>query len=502
MENTVYNVLQNEVDFYRENQSVVDQELRALISDNEQLSRQVKMLLKERLEHEGQDVDYTKELEDMRQQINLIAKERDSMNLLWQTSQKTIEALENELRTYQGSDKGDKQDIKEENRSLELKLDTALRDYIELETKYKELQTKNNMVEKDLANREKEINTYKERGKHFEEKLEHIGKDLEENRINLAVERKNNENLNSQVAALQKECTEKAKKEAEAKSKVAEALQLFDLVSNEKNELQKRVTKITGEMSQLKQTLARVKQDTEASYRKELDELREKYNEKVTDMLGHMRHLDTELVEKGVLLNRTLRENKILQASYESYLKQQKHELKSVDPKLAVAEQRLEAVFQELVASERRNIQLVCENQSLTIDIQRVQDVHTREIKRRDWEEKLLKSQCNELKIQVEHLQKSLEETHGMISKLQTMLTSRSELSQKMVSTKEEELTELHKHLENQMELSKKWKESYVEMTAKLKKRIEELLNENKELRSMLKLPSLGSSNQEESSNS
>lgn len=46
-----------------------------------------------------------------------------------------------------------------------------------------------------------------------------------------------------------------------------------------------------------------------------------------------------------------------------------------------------------------------------------------------------------------------------------------------------------------------RWKESYVEMTAKLKKRMEELLNENKELRSMLKMP-LGSSNQEESSNS
>lgn len=60
-------------------------------------------------------------------------------------------------------------------------------------------------------------------------------------------------------------------------------------------------------MTQLKQTLARVKQDTEASYRKELDELREKYNEKVADMLGHIRHLDTELVEKGVLLSRTLR---------------------------------------------------------------------------------------------------------------------------------------------------------------------------------------------------
>lgn len=50
------------------------------------------------------------------------------------------------------------------------------------------------------------------------------------------------------------------------------------------------------------------------------------------------------------------------------------------------------------IASERRNIQLVCENQSLTIDIQRIQDVHAREIKRRSWEEKLLSSQCNELK--------------------------------------------------------------------------------------------------------
>lgn len=50
------------------------------------------------------------------------------------------------------------------------------------------------------------------------------------------------------------------------------------------------------------------------------------------------------------------------------------------------------------VSSERRNIQLVCEKQCLVIDIQRIQDVHTRETKRRDWEEQLLKTQCDELK--------------------------------------------------------------------------------------------------------
>lgn len=39
----------------------------------------------------------------------------------------------------------------------------------------------------------------------------------------------------------------------------------------------------------------------------------------------------------------------MLQETHEEYLKQHKENLKSVDPKLAVAEQRLEAMFQELV---------------------------------------------------------------------------------------------------------------------------------------------------------
>lgn len=50
------------------------------------------------------------------------------------------------------------------------------------------------------------------------------------------------------------------------------------------------------------------------------------------------------------------------------------------------------------MASERRNIQLVCEKQSLTMDIQRIQDTHTREIKRRDWEENLMRTRIDELK--------------------------------------------------------------------------------------------------------
>lgn len=49
------------------------------------------------------------------------------------------------------------------------------------------------------------------------------------------------------------------------------------------------------------------------------------------------------------------RENKVLQQENEDYLKQQKDNLQAVDPKLALAEQRLEAMFQELVSLYNNN---------------------------------------------------------------------------------------------------------------------------------------------------
>lgn len=58
---------------------------------------------------------------------------------------------------------------------------------------------------------------------------------------------------------------------------------------------------------QLKVTLSNVRQDVETVCRKEVEDLKDKYNEKLTDMLEHIRHLDGELSEKGLLLNKSIR---------------------------------------------------------------------------------------------------------------------------------------------------------------------------------------------------
>lgn len=63
----------------------------------------------------------------------------------------------------------------------------------------------------------------------------------------------------------------------------------------------------TEELRIVQDKLSKVRNDVESKYRAELEEVKDKYNEKVTDMLQHIRNLDTELVEKGLLLNKMIR---------------------------------------------------------------------------------------------------------------------------------------------------------------------------------------------------
>lgn len=113
------------------------------------------------------------------------------------------------------------QNTHEERRDQDLKLQTALADYIELEARYKELYTKHSTLENEQKVKEKEITSYKERGKEINDKIHALEKVLEEFKINLAVEKKNSESLQTQLSVLQKDIVKRAKKETEAKSKVS-----------------------------------------------------------------------------------------------------------------------------------------------------------------------------------------------------------------------------------------------------------------------------------------
>lgn len=62
--------------FFQQNQTAVEQEIRTLIADNQQLSQQVASLLKEKLQHarDHQENGSGKELEELKRQVSLLAK--------------------------------------------------------------------------------------------------------------------------------------------------------------------------------------------------------------------------------------------------------------------------------------------------------------------------------------------------------------------------------------------------------------------------------------------
>lgn len=111
-------------------------------------------------------------------------------------------------------------------RDLQLKLETALTDYVELEAKYKEVNIKCNTLENEIKTKEKEITSFKEKYKQLESKVSEVTETLEEYKINLAAEKKNNEEIKTQLHLTLKESADKVKREVEAKAKVKNKIML------------------------------------------------------------------------------------------------------------------------------------------------------------------------------------------------------------------------------------------------------------------------------------
>lgn len=68
----------------------------------------------------------------------------------------------------------------------------------------------------------------------MEDKIEELSKNLDEYKINFSAEKKNNEDLKTQLMIYQKDAVERVRKETEAKSKVnkARSVRLTRLTDN------------------------------------------------------------------------------------------------------------------------------------------------------------------------------------------------------------------------------------------------------------------------------
>ncbi|GBP86810.1 hypothetical protein EVAR_99890_1 [Eumeta japonica] len=186
-------------------------------------------------------------LETLQKELDFY-RERDSLHVLWQTSQRTVEALETELKTYQGYETGSSRLKAYSLSDLELKLETALNDYIDLEKKYKELNNYKTDLEKELKNKGQKILDYKTKHSEFENKILELSRHVDESKVHLELEIKNNENIKTQLTQCQKDCVNYLRREVEAKSKVAEALQLFDMVATQRDEAYTKISETSGEI--------------------------------------------------------------------------------------------------------------------------------------------------------------------------------------------------------------------------------------------------------------
>lgn len=92
-----------------------------LVKENSELSRRLKDSLQlsdsEEIDHRYSENDL---VENLKNQLNILAKEKESVSQLWQSSLQTIDYLEEELKLFQGRTHGyvSRNDVKKVSRCI------------------------------------------------------------------------------------------------------------------------------------------------------------------------------------------------------------------------------------------------------------------------------------------------------------------------------------------------------------------------------------------------
>ncbi|XP_077298525.1 uncharacterized protein LOC143919849 isoform X2 [Arctopsyche grandis] len=487
--------LQSQVIFYKGEYENLKLETKSLINENVTMSKQLDELLKHKCDQENIFLHNETEketIDGLQNQLVLLKKENESLAALWRTSQNTIQSLENELRTYQNHHRGtsvyvDTDEIKREYsavvRALELKLTSMLEDIKSKEENIKTLLNDKENINKILFEKEKYINNSIQKESEGNIKIETLEKEIYCLRNELSACKRNSEDLQNDMEICRQNMDAYAKKESQSRCKVVEALKLVDAAIAERDTAIQKEKNTIDEKIRLSNQVTEVLSESALRVEKEVEIAKQCYNDKLNDMLIHIQRLELELGEKELSLERALRECEILEEKAQSFKKCKSSNNDEKGNTILMLEQKLEATFQQLVLSERRNIQVVSEKENLQMDFDQLTSGFQRDKRKREWEEKLHSNEINGLRIQVCNLKDTLDEAHKTIQRLQADIIFKENLEEKLAIDKFHTNKEFERHFETQRKLNSKWKESMKEMISKLEATVEDLLHENKLLK-------------------
>ncbi|KRT82709.1 hypothetical protein AMK59_3856, partial [Oryctes borbonicus] len=321
-----------------------------LLEENKALSNFIKTNLRsggdEQPKHKYDENDV---IQNLKSQIQLLMKEKESTTELWRNSLETVDHLEDELRVYEGRTHGyvsktDVKKLKEDYKKQIKELETEL---IQTKVSLLESQKSTKSIIDLKTNELKQLNESHQETSQAVQKLQSKIEQLQQEKHNLQAE---NDKLTSALKEKNKIISMFRIKEKESQMKVNEAIHIVEAALVEKDAALFREKEAKDEAIQLTKALSESVEEANKKAQTELDSAKKQYIEKAQKLKSDMRNLTEFLKQKDLELEKERNAAKVLEEKLDIVQRGNLSIETSSTSKLLLLEKNLESTFQKLVS--------------------------------------------------------------------------------------------------------------------------------------------------------
>ncbi|VEN38104.1 unnamed protein product [Callosobruchus maculatus] len=430
-----------------------------ILEENKNLSSELNELLSSRetsiLRKQDDMVD------NLRQQISSLLLEKEQVTTLWQESVASL----GEFRGVQSCTE------------FVPKIDSEqMKNY---EQKIEELETRLQIVQKQLEDEQQRTRTEahdKKRAANIETESEamQIIKNLEEEILTLQ-----NRLLQMEKSKVQVEKSLKSKdqyiqkilmKNKESEDKVREAVQIVEAALLEKDAALFREKETREQIQKINQDIDDIVRDTENKIRIEVATVTVACDKKCQELGDTLRTAQEELKMKSLEIEKYQTKCELFESELDKFRKGNYDFSDSNASKLLILEKNLESTFQKLLLSEKHNIQLSSEKETVKRDMEQLAEHYERTLKAKEIEILTLDSKIKMLETRLDEAQLG---RSGLEKKLQQVAEERVKFEEELKTERDERNRQEKSSSERIKELTRDYDGKINELELKLKSRDE-----------------------------
>ncbi|KAG5898615.1 hypothetical protein JTB14_020991 [Gonioctena quinquepunctata] len=471
--------LTNELQTLKSEQDALRIKVSTVLEENNRLAKELKEVSSP---NEYKDVSIHSEqlVKKLQQQIHSLLLEKEEITRSWHDSLKSVEILENELKSFQNGT----QDFVPKN------------EFIKVKQNYED---KLGILQGDLDSTRKKLGeTMRNASKELSIKYQDIDKSLENQSNALKIVK----NLEDEVLALQNRLQELEKSRAKLQRSLKQNEDEIKKLPRKILSIEKRENEAKAEMQKINVNLNDVLKEMEEKMCNEITRIKSEYSGRYEDLTNKYNKVQDEMKVKSLEIEKFATKCALLENVIDKFRKGDGNIHDTNISKLLILEKNLESTFQKLLVSEKQNIQLISEKETMKNDMEQMAGHYERTLKTKEIEKLTLQNKIKQLETSLDDKDLTLKRSNEkmrmeeedkilMQKDFKQQLENQERImaqvqADKMIDLTKaytEQINQLHNQLDSKEKISKHWMNETKIIVEKLEKFVGDLKGEVRKLK-------------------